>query len=87
MRTLSPFSMRRGTLEKIFGFVVDLREKVCMIESIMTKTTNINMNTQHIELTELLHDSQYNRVGQIINEEDWSRLPLALSTLCASYFS
>ena len=35
------------------------------------------MNTQHIELTELLHDSQYNRVGQIINEEDWSQAQVA----------
>jgi len=35
------------------------------------------MNTEHIELTELLHDGKYNEVGQIINKEDWSQAQVA----------
>tara|TARA_R110002051_G_C8497943_1_gene464255 strand:+ start:345 stop:515 length:171 start_codon:yes stop_codon:yes gene_type:complete len=35
------------------------------------------MNTEHIELTELWHDRKYNRVGQIIHEEEWSQSQVA----------
>jgi hypothetical protein len=35
------------------------------------------MKTEHIELTELWHDGAYNRVGQIVKEEDWSKAQVA----------
>lgn len=35
------------------------------------------MNTEHIKLTDLLHDGNYNKVGQIINEENWSQSEVA----------
>ena len=42
------------------------------------------MNTEHIKLTDLWHDRQYAQVGNIINEEDWSRKEVA--NFC-SYFA
>ena len=35
------------------------------------------MNTEYIELTELWQDGEYNRVGSIINKEEWSRSRVA----------
>jgi len=42
------------------------------------------MNTEHIKLTDLWHNSQYTQVGNIINKEDWSRKEVA--DFC-SYFA
>ena len=35
------------------------------------------MKTEYIELTELWQDGEYNKVGRIINREEWSRSRVA----------
>ena len=41
-------------------------------------------NTEFIELTEMWHDGLYNQVGDVINNENWSRARVAE---CCLYFN
>ncbi len=41
------------------------------------KTYSIMKNTEFIELTEMWHDGLYSQVGDVINNEKWSRAKVA----------
>ena len=40
----------------------------------------MNTNTEYIELTELWQDGLYNKVGEIINKENWK--PAEVAEFC-----
>jgi len=51
---------------------------------VIMNNTKQNTNTEYIKLTDLWQEGQYIKVGEIINEENWS--PSRVAEFCA-YFN